>query len=205
MKSYLFITLLIILFPFINFGQINYKGVPAFHDELKQEIPIEILPELNIMKLEREDRHDNSRLKKMRFAKMIDVDISPETRGIWNVVKDEKIWYMSIKSPGAYSLSLIFDQYRLPVGSNLVIYSADKIHIRGAFTYKNNKPNNILPVAPIKGDEIILEYHEPLNVEFKGELHISEVAHDYKNIFNLSYKLLKLLKKTASCYWWFFY
>ncbi|PLX17316.1 MAG: hypothetical protein C0597_07185 [Marinilabiliales bacterium] len=199
MKSLLFTSLLILFYPFINIGQINYKGIPNFYDELKQEIPIEVLPEVNVRKLESEDRQENSRLKKMRYADMIDVDISPETHGIWNVIEDEKIWYMSIKSSGAFSLSLIFDQFRLPVGAKLYIYSVDKQHVRGAFTYKNNKLSYILPIAPIRGDEIILEYHEPYNVDFSGELHISEVAHDYKNIFNYLSKEEKGFGDSGDC------
>ena len=37
--------------------------------------------------------------------------------------------------------------------------------------------------APVIGDQIILEYNEPYEAEFKGEINIETVAHDYRNIF----------------------
>ncbi len=199
MRSFLLIILLVGFYPFLSTGQINYKGKPVFDFELKQEIPIEILPEVKVRKLNREDKQSESRLKILRFAELLDVDFSPETHGIWIDSKNERIWYLKIKSPGAYSLSLVFDSYRLPIGSKLYIYNSDKNHIRGAFTYKNNKINNILPIAPIRGDEIVLEYHEPYDVDFKGELHISTVAHDYKNVFNYLSKGEKGFGDSGSC------
>ncbi len=199
MRYFSLIILLLVLYPFYSGGQINYKGKPAFDFELTQDIPVEILPDVKIRKLNREDRRIESRLKTLRFAEVLEVDFSPETHGIWVNLKNKRIWYLKIKSPGAYSLSLVFDRYRLPVGSKLFIYNADKDHVRGAFTYKNNKINYVLPVAPVKGDEIVLEYHESLCVDFKGELHISSIAHDYKNVFNYLSKSEKGFGQSGDC------
>lgn len=57
-----------------------------------------------------------------------------------------------------------------------------KKSIMGALTEINNKKNRILPVQPIAGDIIILDYTEPTDVIFNGKLLISKVVHDYKNI-----------------------
>lgn len=200
MKYLYFIIFIFLIIPYQNFGQISDNGVPSFNSQ-KKDIPIVILPEVNVKKLEKEDRqHAKSKLKSVRFAQMIDQDLSPEYDGVWENSSDGgKIWYLKIKSAGAYSLSLVFDQYRLPIGASLFVYSSDQKHVRGAFTYKNNKPNNIFSIAPVLGDEIVIEYHEPQNVDFKGELHISDIAHDYKNVFNYLSKSTKGFGNSGSC------
>jgi len=201
MKHLYFIAVFLILFPYQDFGQIIDKGTPTFNTKQEKEIPVIILPEIKIKKLQREDnKHASSKLKSLRFAQMIDVDISPEYKGVWEInPKGDRIWYLKIKSPGAYSLSILFDHYRLPIGSKLYVYSIDHKHVRGSFTYKNNKWNNILPIAPVKGDEIVLEYHEPKDVDFHGELHISSIAHDYKNVFNYLSKSTKGFGDSGDC------
>ena len=41
----------------------------------------------------------------------------------------------------------------------------------------------MLPVQPVEGDEIIVEYQEPANAAFEGEIEIGEVNHDFRGIF----------------------
>ncbi|MCK5169870.1 MAG: T9SS type A sorting domain-containing protein [Bacteroidales bacterium] len=201
MKYFFIIAVFLILFPYQDFGQIIDKGTPTFNTKQEKEIPVIVLPEINIKKLQREDnKHTELKLKSLRFAQMIEVDISPEYKGIWESNPNgDRIWYLKIKSTGAYSLSILFDHYRLPIGSKLYVYSIDHKHVRGSFTYKNNKWNNILPIAPVKGDEIVLEYHEPKDVDFHGELHISSIAHDYKNVFNYLSKSTKGFGDSGDC------
>ena len=46
----------------------------------------------------------------------------------------------------------------------------------------NNSELGILPVSPVQGDELVIEYQEPANVQFHGKLKVGEVNHDYRNI-----------------------
>ena len=199
MKNFIFRACLLTLLPLQIFSQIADRATPSFY--AKKDIPVIVLPDINVRELEKQDRkYEKTGLKSMRFAKVIEVDIWPDEDGLWDLgFQNEKVWYIKIKSPGAYSLSILFDRYRLPVGAKLFVYSEDQKHIRGSFTYKNNKWNSMLPIAPVKGDEIVIEYHEPVNAEFKGELHIASVAHDYKNVFNYLDKSTKGFGDSGDC------
>ncbi len=201
MKFLSLIITFLTVFSSLLSAQIVDKGEPRYQMMEKMEIPVLILPDVNLKKLQREDkRHAQSRLKSMRFAKIIEVGIDPEVDGEWNLLSNgDKVWHLKVKSPGAYSLSLLFDQYRLPVGAELYVYSADQKHVRGSFTFKNNKWNSILPIAPVKGDEIIIEYFEPKSVAFKGELHISSIAHDYMDVFKYLSKGEKGFGDSGDC------
>jgi V8-like Glu-specific endopeptidase len=97
----------------------------------------------------------------------------------------DRVWRIRLKSEGAYSLNFTFSRYLVPEGAELFVYTPDKSFKLGAFTYKNNKSYGTLAVAPLPGDEIIIEYYEPEDAEFKGELKIGTLGHDYLDIFKL--------------------
>lgn len=189
MKTFAFVFSIIVitLFRLNAIAQIVRNGSPHFLDEIKCEIPIIVLEDFDINTLFKEDEKNKlSGHKLLRYAYNINTDINIKEDGFCKTISNgDKIWYLKIKSYKAYSLGLLFDYYRVPIGAELFVYSTDKEHVRGAFTYINNKSNYILPIVPIKGDEIIIEYFEPKDVDFIGEIHLSTVAHDYKNIFNL--------------------
>jgi len=195
------VFIIIVLIPLSSLSQIVQKGIPEYYTPKSSDIPTIILPGIDYKKIKREEkRKEISRLKKMRYAEILEVDINPDYEGNWMKGKSgQNVWYLKIHSEGAYSLGLLFDHYRLPRGAKLYVYSADKSHVRGAFTYKNNKASYMLPVAPVKGDEIILEYHEPVDAAFKGELHIASVAHDYKDILSYLSKGEKGFGNSGDC------
>lgn len=126
----------------------------------------------------------------LKFAHQFTVNYTPENSGNWEVLEDgTKVWRLVISSPGAYTINLIFDRYKLPEGAMLFIYNADMSDVIGAFTSANNKEYGILATAPVSGDEIIIEYQEPKSAEFAGELLIGAINHDYLGVH--SYTQLK--------------
>lgn len=178
-------TLLLLLYINFIFAQIEDKQyAPAFLSTKSLDIPFYILPEVNNSELLSLDTQNQSRNKVLQYAVILDVDINITEKESCEILENgDKIWRLRIVSADAYSLGVFFKKYQLAKGARLFIYSADKKHIRGAFTSKNNKENGALAIAPIKGDEIIVEYYEPKEVLFNGELEIGSIAHDYKNVF----------------------
>ncbi|MFK5884043.1 MAG: hypothetical protein QM489_06890, partial [Candidatus Izemoplasma sp.] len=76
MKYSYYFVVIILLLPYYNFGQVTDKGKPLFNYLQKTEIPLIILPEIDMNKLEKEDKeHSKSNLKSLRFAELIEVDI----------------------------------------------------------------------------------------------------------------------------------
>ena len=131
------------------------------------------------------DEMEEGKLKPLRFAESIPVCLNTENSGEWITYNDHKIWTVEIRSPGAKSLNLIFDHYHIPDNARLFVYSEDKEHLIGAFTSENNKSSGILATVPVKGDHIIVQYEEPFDADFDGELSIGNVNHDFIGILNL--------------------
>jgi len=119
-----------------------------------------------------------------RFGAELEVDLGLENAGEWTTLSGgDRIWRLKVSSDGAYSINLIFDSYRLPHGAELYIYNQDRSTILGAFTELNNKDHGKFGTTPVPGDNLILEYYEPAEVEFAGELHLATVVHAYRNLF----------------------
>lgn len=173
----------------ISIAQISSGGTPLnFRKNLKSSvnIPKITLPAVNVSTLMEEDAiTENLPDYPYRFAKAFRIDVELTDQGLLEEMPNgDKLVQLSIYSKSAYSLQVIFDKYVLPEGARLFIYSRDKKHVLGAFNHKNNKPSKKLAIAPVPGDEIFLEYFEPGNAEFSGELKIGQVSHAYKSIFN---------------------
>ena len=107
----------------------------------------------------------------------------PDNAGVTFTEGNMKVWRVGIRSKGAYSLNILLTKFRLPSGAKLFVYNADQTEVLGSFTSDNNTDLNLLPIQPIGGDELIVEYQEPLNAEFEGEIEIGEVNHDFVGIF----------------------
>ncbi|MDR0834883.1 MAG: trypsin-like peptidase domain-containing protein [Candidatus Symbiothrix sp.] len=117
------------------------------------------------------------------FAYKFFTNIARGKDGMETVLPDgTRVWQVGIASRGAYSINLLFTEFEIPEGAQLFIYNANHSHVIGAFDARNNSPERLLPTRPVAGDSIIVEYSEPANAEFRGQLVIGEVNHDYRDV-----------------------
>ncbi len=186
MRSLSSIVLLLIIGGTPVCGQLSEGGYPPGfeHSSKSQVIPTEVMPVFDIQPLLEEDAYvDHLPGYPTRFSKNFNVQYNIAQSGAWTILPDgSRLWKLAIHSPGAYSIHLVFSEYILPKGARLFVYNENRDHILGAFTSRNNKPWGRLAVAPVKGETIIVEYHEPSVVEFHGKLAIGTVGHAYRNL-----------------------
>jgi hypothetical protein len=100
----------------------------------------------------------------------------------WMLADGTLVWQVAIRSQGAYSINLLFTEYQVPEGAKLFLYNADHSYILGSYDHRNNSPSGLLPVQPVAGETIIVEYSEPADAAFRGKLTIGDVNHDYRDI-----------------------
>lgn len=123
--------------------------------------------------------------KSVKFAHSFTVNLTPNNSGEWFEVSGFRVWQLRVKSEGALSLNCIFSKYYLPEGARLFVFDPDKEVILGAFTDRNNKPFKKLAIHPLPGEELVLQYEEPLNATFNAELEISLINHDFLGVVPL--------------------
>ncbi|MBU2625870.1 MAG: thrombospondin type 3 repeat-containing protein [candidate division Zixibacteria bacterium] len=166
-------------------AQISTGGSPpSFAKSLRPDVDSKRMPDVDVQALLAEDAIEEEMGIPFRFGYPHAVTYGLDNSGTWETTSNgDRVWRLKIECPGAYSINLVYDHYRLPVGASLFIYSEDRSFVLGAFTYKNNKDTDVFATAPVPGNVCILEYTEPSSAAFPGELRVSSVIHAYKNVF----------------------
>lgn len=173
---------LLILSPLI--GQVSSGGEPkSISADLSGEIPIIVLPAVDKDALLQEDDIEMAKDVPYRFGTPFEVQYNLENSGLWEELPEGRIWRLSIHSEDAFSINLLYDRFVLPEGAELYIYDEEMTTVLGAFTHLNNKPHQTFSTSPTKGEFSILEYFEPFDVEFQGEIQINRVVHAYREVF----------------------
>ena len=193
--SRLFIVVISLFSTTLIFSQISHGGTPYFlqpsllrsESSLLRSAPENFFIEMPPFDLDSILREDSINKGNMRgsysfahkFYTHIDIDDATQT-----VLPDgTTIKQVGIHSAGAYSINLLLSDFEIPPGGKLFVYNADYSYVVGSFDYRNNSPDKVLPIQPVAGESIIVEYSEPANVPFKGHFIISEVNHDYLDFF----------------------
>ncbi len=121
-----------------------------------------------------------------RFAETIEVNISPATHGLWEYLPNgQLLWRLRILSPKAHSLNLGFQQYRMPAGGTLLLYSPDRKRFIGPFSTADNEAHGQLWTPVLPGEEIVLEVQMPENERTALQLHLKTVHHDFMGFSEL--------------------
>lgn len=142
------------------------------------------MPPINTDSLLAIDALPGNRIGGLKFAHTLFTNLSPETAGVTFTLGDSLwVWKVGIRSPGAYSLNVLFSEFKLPDGAAVFLYNSDRSTILGGFTNRNKPDGGEFSVAPVDGDELIIEYHEPLHAAFRGKIRITEINHDYLGLF----------------------
>lgn len=111
------------------------------------------------------------------IVEQMDVDIRAE--GIKTVIGNTVVWQYELSCPDALSLGVHFKTYHLPEGAKVFIYRPDKTRLRGGFSNTNGSEGNQLMLGEFPGNRLVIEYDEPLDATFNGELVIGSVSKAY--------------------------
>ena len=183
---FLFNLLILNTYAQVSEGGIPYAFLNTQMSKHGLEIPTYNLPFYSndslIQKVE-EMKRDCPNCNKSYWGIKHDIKIDIIAKGE-KVIADDKgvLWLYRISSAQAYGLQLYFERFKLPEGAKLFIYNETRTMVLGAFTSNNNREDMRLATQPIIGDSIILEYFEPNNSAFNGELCVSSVVHDFKGL-----------------------
>lgn len=167
-------------------AQINQGGTPlGLQPQFKTQLntpQVAMMQEVDIQKLIEEDKvMDTIRDIPFRFGENLYVGLNPDNSGTWDYLDNgSRVWQLSVMSKGAVSINLAFNQYHLPPGARIFVYTPDGEHVIGAFTHQNNQEDGYFATTLLPGDEVIIEYFEPADVAFKGEINLWQVTHGYR-------------------------
>ncbi|HET6559383.1 MAG TPA: trypsin-like peptidase domain-containing protein [Prolixibacteraceae bacterium] len=180
------VFLSLLLFQGEAAGQLSRPGTPIAVEKLKSLVTddVIVLPKVDNEQLRQAsmDGQQQSGLKPFHFAHPFDVALTLANSGQWYDAGQVKVWQLSIRSVDAYSLNVIFGRFHLPEKARLYVIGTKSGLIKGAYTSENNSPSRVLAVEPVAGDELLIQYEEPAEVAFPGELEISRISHDFMGL-----------------------
>ncbi len=167
-------------------AQIEHGGIP-FTTSRSSELPIPAgfrTPDLDLVALAAQDViNDQDKTVPYRFGYNHAVDLGIDNAGTWSILDDgTRVWRIGIECPNAISVNFEFDQFEIAPGSKVFVIDPSGAHI-GAFTSENDHGEHVLGVQPVRGPWIIVEYQVPAG-ERLGRLHIGQVTHGYRDVFN---------------------
>ncbi len=168
-------------------AQISQGGQPySFKARtLKQEIPVRVMPAVDVEYLKQEDELNKEKLRPFRFGANIDVNITLENSGQWETLANgDRLWRLGIRSEGALSLNFLYNGFYMPDGGKFFIYNEDKSFILGAFTNQNNREDRLFGTDLVPGSTAILEYIEPKAHIGEGVISINQVVHAYRDVLD---------------------
>ena len=181
-------------------AQINEGGTPVGFDASLSSIniPVAEMPPIDLATLQKEDAvNDQFKEIPWRFGFNNMVNLNPNNAGVWTTLNNgDRLWQMGIHCPDAMTINLAFDEFHIPKGAKMFIYNQDHTHVIGAFTDKANQADHQLGCDLVKGSSIIVEYYEPVNVDFHGTLNIFRVTHGYRSVFKY---LMKNFGGSGAC------
>lgn len=98
--------------------------------------------------------------------------------------EDGALYLLTIRSETSFGMQFHFKKFKLPKGAQLHISNSDGSMELGAFTAENNHSDEKFATQYISGNETTLEYFEPNDSNFDGELVLERVIHVFKDIFS---------------------
>jgi len=117
-----------------------------------------------------------------RFAVPEEVSLTPEEIGTWETLPGDRLllWRLRVAVPGALSLNLGFDRFRLPEGGRLVLHPAEGRQTTREFTEQDNKEHGELWTPVVLTDDLVVELTLPATARHDYDLRLKQVGKGYR-------------------------
>jgi lysyl endopeptidase len=182
------LSIAFLLFVSIAYSQISEGGRPisfTTSEQISSVFDSRRLPAPNMNQIAYEDQQnaESQFPEPDRMGVSVPVNLDMNNAGTWETLSDgSRLWRLKLTVSGALALGLYYDHFYLPEGGKFFLYNAAKTQIIGAFTSFNNHPSGLFATQFVQGEEVTLEYYEPLEVNEDAVISISEIAYAYRFI-----------------------
>jgi PKD repeat protein len=166
-------------------AQVSEGGLPPSYKlqgaKSTASIATHTIPELDTAQLMEYNRENNLPL---RYGVINEVNLDLRSEASVTVMPDGgTIWQYRINSPYGKSVQVIFKTYFIPEKAELYLYDENYENIAGAYTVSNMTGDLTFVTADFPGNHVIIEYYEPADVKFKGQLIIGWIGQSYIDVF----------------------
>jgi hypothetical protein len=172
-------------FAFAAMAQVSYGGFPFNWEDkhVSSQISFATMPAIDMETLVAEDAVvDQYKEAPYRFGFEHETAFGMNQASWRSIENDKSIWQFGIECTGARSINLIFEDFFLPKGSEMFIWSADREEFIGSFNHKNNQDYRVLATSILQHDKIVVEVQAMNAVKEQVSFVISMVVHGYRPV-----------------------
>ncbi|MFV0330843.1 MAG: trypsin-like peptidase domain-containing protein [Dysgonomonas sp.] len=145
----------------------------------KDKSELSLIVEKERTKLTVASIQDKKRGLPLREAKLYALDILTDTVGVWSVLPTKQnVWKLTFTVPEAKGFKIGFDDFYLPEGSLLYVYSKENLKNAVVYKHEDNPHGGAYSIENLKGDNVTLEYVAPEGVA-KPRLHVADIGYKY--------------------------
>lgn len=166
---------------------VSFKMKLDVKESKRSAVQVVTTPELDMVKIEAEDKEDEEYDMPPRFGYPHKVNYDLNNSGTWYTLPNgDKLWQLNVICPKALSVNFCYDKFWLPEGGKFFVYSKDRKHSIGAFTSRNNKGTRErlcgFATGLVYGEDVVLEYYQPKETEQDAIISIDMIVHGYRYI-----------------------
>jgi hypothetical protein len=187
-------------------AQISEGGIPpSFKYSRSQSLrsavqQIEVPVDFYVKDLQEVDHWRAREGTPLPVGKLISVGYTMENSGSYTTFPDgERVWRLHLKAADAVAIMLYYQDFYIPEGGKLFIYSADKTQLLGAYTHNTHPSGGLFATEFVGGDELILEYVASETSEEKPRVHIGDIGYGYNASALETFCGVSLRRASASC------
>lgn len=174
-------------------SKISTKGYFGKKDKIDEKV----LPQLDSATLIQES---NKQGGPFHFAKSRNVDFSVKQHGTWEDLENGfSVWRLKITSKKALTVSVNFDRFYLTSDAIMYIYNGDGTMVTGPITSSENNPYQSWGSSIYLGESLIIEVKLSTLSKQKIELHIDNIAHGFKKMFDKTFGVSGICNINALC------
>ena len=168
-------------------AQMSYGGEPySFKNTISQVVPTIEIEALDAEALLAEDAAIPGKDHPLRIGVTKEVNYSMENSGRMDMLPDGgRVWRIAFHMEDATFTSMNFSKFNIPDGAELYLYTPDREYVIGKFINKNQMEDGTFYPQEMPGEDIVVEYYEPANVAFNGELVINQISQGYYDFFHI--------------------
>jgi len=164
---------------------------------LLENAPTTSMPKFSFDLVQKE-YEDNLSIIPPRFGYAFKTDIKNQNDGSWVTLGKNRVWTLTIKSEGALSINLIFNDFHLIKDSEFYIYNGSRDIKLGPVLYENNNIKRKFSTDIFEGSSVTLILFEPVTSIEKSTISVSRVIHGYATFCSFDDALLNC-HINASC------
>ena len=187
MRRIFTLSVVLLVVSSMLYGQAEVRQLPYSFGKkgISKSIDVQMMPRTDTEKLLLEDAQRTDKSLPARVGTGYSLDKTFTNSGRTDITEDGgTLWRAKFVSEGAVMTYLVFDRFNIPEEGKLFVYSPDQEQVFGPYTNKDVQEVGKLVTDDILGDELIVEYYEPANAAFKGDIHIAAFMHVYKDFLH---------------------